>query len=506
VIERLEVVQVVTNATTATNGGVFLAKGLRFENFNGGGTAIAAATNADLVARTNYWLKDAATVTNTATIGCDTVSTNWTTDHLYVLDTVANPIMFKYNLRAALTVSSGASTDAFVLKSGAHGTLTGAPSQNNNFVIANTGHGSGQGALCGYFTTASRFYRTQDVTTITSGSTSWAGDNCLEVPPGGSVTFALTGSLNNLVYSSMLDKFYITTGTRMYVTQYRSDGSQWDRFCLSDNKQTAQVTSSADLTPFPSFTLGVFLIGRSNGILYMAQTGLTALTNFVYAVPFGADWEYTSTTNQCAILPKMSTANADRYLRVYVANKDIMGAMTGKNLGTQTEPVRVSYRTQGIDDDSGTWNVVAASGDISSVDVSSEIQLKLEWKIIGNSCIPSRVMAVGLIYNDLSTDTHFQPSIGNSDLSDKRFAWRLSQAFSGTIPRLKIRLYDAVDNTLLLTDDSVTRTGTWEKSTDGGSNWVTWNTTDKGNETTYLRFTPASLGDNIRVRALLTQY
>ena len=46
--------------------------------------------------------------------------------------------------------------------------------------------------------------------------------------------------------------------------------------------------------------------------------------------------------------------------------------------------------------------------------------------------------------------------------------------------------------------------GTWEKTTDGVS-WGAYNTTDKANETTYIRYTPASLGDNIKVRAVLTQ-
>jgi hypothetical protein len=96
--------------------------------------------------------------------------------------------------------------------------------------------------------------------------------------------------------------------------------------------------------------------------------------------------------------------------------------------------------------------------------------------------------------------------VGQSSITDKRFAWRFSTAFGTAVPRLKIRLYDAVAGTLLLTDDSTTRNGTWERSTDGGSNYVTWNTTDKGNDITYLRFTPVSLGDNLRVRALLTLY
>lgn len=74
------------------------------------------------------------------------------------------------------------------------------------------------------------------------------------------------------------------------------------------------------------------------------------------------------------------------------------------------------------------------------------------------------------------------------------------------MPTLRIRLYNAETGGLLL-DDTTTASadGTWEKSTNDGGAWGSYNTTDKGNETTYIRYTPTSLADDIKVRALLTQ-
>jgi hypothetical protein len=129
-----------------------------------------------------------------------------------------------------------------------------------------------------------------------------------------------------------------------------------------------------------------------------------------------------------------------------------------------------------------------------------------EFRVIGTFCLPTRIYNVGIIYEDNTTDSHYQPSVGQSNLTTKRFAWRFSTAFGSTVPTLRVRLYDAVTGGLLLDDDSATPTGgTWEKSTDGGQNWTAYNTTDKGNETTYIRYTPTTLGDDIKVRALLTQ-
>ena len=77
-------------------------------------------------------------------------------------------------------------------------------------------------------------------------------------------------------------------------------------------------------------------------------------------------------------------------------------------------------------------------------------------------------------------------------------------AFSSAVPTLRIRLYNAISGQLLVDDYTTGTGGTWEKTTDG-TTWGSYNTTDKGNETTYIRYTPLSLYDNIKIRAVLTQ-
>ncbi len=506
VIEDLRAVTMVTNATTLSNGGVFIAKGLRFELFTPMGTSVAAAVSTDNI-RANYWLKDAATVTNTASFGTGIQDiTDWSTHYLFVGDTLANPVLFKYNLRAPLTVASGATTNAFVLKTGSGGAVTGTTSQNNNGRLATAGHGQGLGIPCFYFTTTTRVYRTIDITTILSGSTTWIADAMTEVPPGATTSFAATSTMSSIDYSSALDKFIITTAGRGYITQYKTDTTQFERILFSDNKQTLQTTSDLTNIPiYPVSVLATFSPWTEGGMLYLTGIGTSAITNFVYAIPMGADWEYAATTNQRCILPKQSTPNVSKYNRAYLTSQQVIGGRTGKNLGLPPEPVRMYYRISGIDDNSGGWTLIDYTGDISAASASSEIQFMLEWKVMGTLCIPGRVFSVAVTYDDLSTDSHYQPSVANSNTTDKIFAWRFSTAFGGTVPHLRIRLYDAVlGGGALVDDNSNTPTGTWEKSTNGGSSWSSYNDTDKANDTTYIRFTPASLADNIRVRALLT--
>lgn len=509
VIEDLRAITVTTNATT-TNGGLFVAKGLRPEIFTSSGTTIAAATTVDSI-RAVYWLADASTVTNTVAfgMGLDT-KTSWTSQFAYVLDALTTPSLFKYNIRAALTLTSGKDTTSFVLKSGAAAALTGTPGQNNNGRLITAAHGPGSGQACMYFTTTTRIYRSIAVGSITSGLTTWlsGGDVMTEVPPGGTNTFAASSLMSSIEYASIIDKFVIpvnatTTPFRSYVTAYNTVGSQMDRIWGTDNRQQDLTTADSSISPIPAMVGGPYTVWAEGGMLYVATLGTTSVTNRIYAMPFGADWEYTGTTSARLVLPAITPDDMDKALYAFVAADQIVGTgSTGKNLAMGTEPWRLLYRTSGISDNSGAWTQVDGTGVLNAT--ATQIQFALEFRTIGECCIPARICTVGLVYSDNATDSHYQFSATKSSASLKQFAWRFSTAFGSTVPTLKVRLFDAVTNALLLTDTTTTSaSGTFQRSTDGTS-WGAYSTADKGNENTYIRYTPTSLADNINVRPVLS--
>jgi hypothetical protein len=145
------------------------------------------------------------------------------------------------------------------------------------------------------------------------------------------------------------------------------------------------------------------------------------------------------------------------------------------------------------------------SGTLTSIAPSSEIQFKFEFRTIGESCIPARIMGLSLVYEDDTTDSHYQPSVANSSITANTFAYRQATLWSGTIPDLRIRLYNAVTNVPII-DDTVTASafGTWQYSITNGASWIAWNSSADvvGN---YIRYVATSLPGSVRVRALLTQ-
>lgn len=262
-----------------------------------------------------------------------------------------------------------------------------------------------------------------------------------------------------------------------------------------------------DLNPntFPHFTTSSqpTTIWSENGIAHIVKHGATAALCQMYALPLSAHWTTASTTNQRIITPALYTPDCEKFLRVVVADQNRMGS---GEFSITPESFRLFFRTKGIDLNTGAWTLVNKVGDLSGLSGSRFIQFMFEFVTIGLTCIPSRIMSLTVVYDDTAgkTDSHYQPSMSKSVPASKQFAWRFAVAFGGTVPTLRIRLYDALSGDLLLDDYTTGVGGTWEKTTDG-STWGAYNTTDKGNETTYIRFTPASLGDNIKVRAVLTQ-
>lgn len=511
VIEDLRFLITHSNAT-ATNGGLFMVGGTSPDSFATNGQTIAAATTVDKV-KACYWLADASTVTNTVPAGCTVEEKeSWTTQYTYVLDT--NGRIYKYNCRTAMSLTAGKTTSCLVFKTGIQApAITGTLSVNNNGRIGSLAHQGGILSL--YFATTTRIYRIP-LTNIIADTTNWAGgeaDAMVEVPAGGTSTYAATSVMSSVEIADQIDRLIITTTgaattthRRMYITQYNVVSNAFDHVFLADTGQSDQSAATADSAPHVSPQGAAINVWSTDGLVYISRPGATVYTNMLYAVPLAADWVYANLDGQPKqrlITPAIQTPNCSKFKRVYVSHADYFG---GGNLTIPSEPYKLYYRTAGITDDSGAWTYVNNIGNLSSTTAAEYIQFMFEFRVIGTFCLPTRIYNVGIIYEDNTTDSHYQPSVGQSNLTTKRFAWRFSTAFGSTVPTLRVRLYDAVTGGLLLDDDSATPTGgTWEKSTDGGQNWTAYNTTDKGNETTYIRYTPTTLGDDIKVRALLTQ-
>ena len=487
VIEELQVAMSTTNSTV-TNGGLFLAKGLNFSDFAAVGKIIPAAVSTDNV-KSVYWLKNSAVETNTISSGMGMDTDYSDTSHFcYVLNnnTTTTLMVYKYDIRKALaSISSGATTEAFVYSTGVSGTMPTLITLNASR-LGTLGHGPGVGDKSIYVATSTRVYRIS-VSSITEGNTSFIKDSMTDIPPGYTASMVGQG-YTNVDILDYLDRLitFGAAGVRAYLTRYNTENYPQDHvFGCGTGQYDGSSVWPGLTTPAWSTSFCASYGYVQTGMAYIARTsGSTLTTAAIYAIPIGAHWDYAASKNQRVISPALNTPGAELLSRLYVNNDNIIGSHL---LGTVPDPYRVYVRTSGIDDNSGSWTRVEA-GDLSKINPGNKIQVMFEFKMLGVSCVGSRIHSVAVVYQVPSTDNHFSPTLKFRD-NNARFSWKFTTAFGTTVPILRVRIYDADSGTLLSDDNTDSSQGVFEKSTDAGVSWTTWNNTDKGNETTYVRYT-----------------
>lgn len=504
VIEEIRLLVGISNATT-TSGGLYLLKGLNYSTFQSAGTTITEASVDNV--RGTYRLIDAATSTLISIMGSATNDETSKTEHIvYVLnsDSATTVRIHKFNIRASLsTITSASTTDAWLYKTQAV-TVTGTITTVNNGRSFTVNHGSASGINSVWFATSTRIYRCTE-TDILSNSSSFISDFMIETPPGGTSSFLATAGMSQVDYTESLDRIFIPTSSQrfgIYIAQYNTSPLTSFEKIFGSNQNRVKTSLTASGTVDGLFPTATTTIWSEDGYLFVVPNITTSGLNWLYIFPFIADGYYSSTTNQRVITPKLSTLGASQFYRVYVEHSEYLG---NYNLGFPGESYRIYWRTTGIDDNTGAWTEVNPDGDLSSVLANDYIQFMIELDVFGEVCVPQKIYSICCLYDNFTTDSHYQPSIKFSDYINKRFAWWFGTAWGTTVPNLRVRLYDADNNNLIVDDNTENPSGTFEKSTDGGVTWTAYNNSDRSNSNTYIRYTPASIADNIKVKFLLTE-
>lgn len=399
--------------------------------------------------------------------------------------------------------------------------ITGNISTNaiNNGIVATMKHGPGANLPYFYFVSVSRLYCAA-ISKIGAGHTAWVdlADRRQEIPPGGVNVIPATGAMMNIQNIDSIDRFIITTyaanaAYRQYVTRYPEGNNTYNQpfdhvFGIDDKQQDQSLLSVQGAIHFNSGSQLLTCDAGSNGMVHIVKGNTAATLNQMYALPFGAHWTYAYTTSpanhQRIITPSIATVGCVKFDQVLVMDEEFIG--TGE-LRLSPEAFRVYYRTTNITADAtSSWVLLGYDGDLSAVAAAEAIQFMFEFYTIGATCLPARLFKVIVTYEDGATDSHYRLSSGLSSIEDKIFVWHFVAPFGGTVPNLKIQLYNAETGALLLTDTTAdSANGTWIKSIDGGITPIAYDNNDRTNDTTYIGYGPNSLADDIIVRAVLTQ-
>ena len=499
VIEDLRLMYANYGGNNTNQRGIALTKGLRKEIFNSSVTSIPAATTIDNQ-RASYRIVDGtvigATFSPFALVLDDKISLS---EQYAYSDSYASTTLSlqKFNIRAPLTGLVSSRTNSpylFTTASVAHG---GTDTGGYTPMVINTN------TKDIYVTHSTRVSRIP-MSAVTASSASFIANQMLEVPPGGTNTFAVTNALNTSHFLPIINRLYIntTSGLRSYITPYSGGSNNFERVLHINDRiqQTSYLDFSFDyLTPH---TIGSsFYSCYSSGISFLVRQTSDS-NNLIYALPLEADKDYESLTNACVITPKLTTLSAVTYDSVYF---DTINTWSNNKFTYPREIFDAYYRISGINDNTGSWRFISQNGSMSGI-TSSEIQFKFTFRTIGNYCVPTRIEGITLTYsaNTQPVSTSFyEPSLKNSNISSNIFSWRQRDNFESNIPNLNLDIYDVSNNNLLLTDSvNSSSNGIWQYSTDGVT-WSSWlsSANSIGN---YIRYSATTLSaSGIKVKPIL---
>lgn len=483
VIQDLMLVHATTNATT-TNGGLFVTKGLQWDDFQNPAKTILAATTVDKIKAT-YWLKDAATITNTIIGGCALGDRdNWTQQYVYSTDgSSTNLKLYRYNIRTPLTLTSGAHilTGSDIVVTGTQ-VVTGIISQSNNGRVATLQHGAGNGVPSLYLFTASRILRVP-LANVTSGNTAFVADSMSDVPPGGVSTNQSLGAspFVQMDVSSSLDKLIIATTVssgNIYITDYYTSGQQVDRraSCLTTQMVSTSRNSDSPIFVHSILSASPFLWVEDGWLFWIYSTATTANINALTVYPLAADLAFQADVNNRVICPKINLGATPA--KLYRALVNAMENLGDDTMGVAPDMYRLQVRTSGIDDNSGSWTDVPQNGDLSGLGTPSSIQFAFLFRTAGLVMLPARILSLALVYElKDALPSQYQWNFGDFNTTNGTFAWVQSSLFGGSLTTHTINVYRADTNALVLTQASTgSINGTFEYWT--GSAWASGLGTD----------------------------
>jgi len=491
-IEDLRISVTTTNSTTAANGGLFLAKGLKFENFTSGGTTIISAVSTDNI-QAVYWLADnITTVTNTTSCGVALADkASWQVQYAYVVDSTSNPKCYVYNIRAALSgLSSGKTGNAWGWTTGSQA-VPGTVSQGNNGEIITTQQDHGSGIPSLYFVTTTRVCRA-DLSEITNGAPYWVNDVMVALPPGGASNLSAISTLSYIEHLDFDDTFLLwnSTGGRSYVSDYNISQKNFPTVYTIDSKQIDQLAASSLSAPHPAIGNIGFYSWNEEGMSYIVRFSATVpaavapstINNQVYAVPQSAcyTFEHVPDREQYIITPAIPTPANCRVYRVYTNALSAYGG--SDSFLIPPEIIDLSYRFEGVIDNTGAWIPLPDSGLISGTQTGQDIQFRIQFKVFGFFQLPNRIQGINVVYE---TDTDIPSFLqwNNDDTSNTTGAIGFIQISAyGSVPALNITFYRSDNEDIVFSQNSTATTYGNFQYWDGAA-WVN----GLGTDTVFLR-------------------
>jgi hypothetical protein len=496
VIQDLMILQANSNSNN-----LFVAKGLRYEDFSIPATNIPTASLTDKV-KAVYGLS----TVGSSMCGLDISNfESWTLQRVFVVAQAGpqfQPLRLGFaNFRAPLTslsagVQTGSfttynqlSTDGFLaplatVNNGVIGTLSAGVLANTASMYFYTNPSFGiTGAVYGtpleYILngSSSLFLKTGLAFDAINNKPGGANTNLFMQPTASSVTvddvtgkilmiMGSSGSLYAVDLTSPAGTITASFTPNAVLTASINRRSTVIESMLPNTLKNKNAIPHAHVIPGNTPTLSA----KDGWMLFNYTSATTATVNSFTAYPMGADLEYANVVNNRVICPRINLGvTPTKYYRVLVNCAKNIG---DSKFGVTPDMYKLQYRTSGISNNSGSWIDVRQDGNLYQVTPSNEIQFAFQFRTMGSMMLPARVLSLVLLYEDQeSIASFYRWNIADFNPANGTFAW-IQINLSPITHKYIIEIYRFQDDLLLLSQDTNgTTNGIFEYW--NGEAWVT---------------------------------
>ena len=400
VIEEIRIIQFLNSTSNSALNGIFVTKGLNFDAFDIQFFTIPMATTSDGI-RATYILRDASssTFTNLQT-GCIANKIDNNTQYAYLLHAVSGTVgqVFRFNLRASYTgLSSGVSLSAFNFKTSQitfPESFLGRDFKSSCMIKVKNGIGNDE--PCFYFTSSQFAYRITE-SSIGNNVPFYFDRQLLNYPQGEYNLSSAAFTIRGIDYDNLTDRFITSTyngpvAAKNRIFKYDPAAPNIEASLGFTNEYTFNI-DTADFSSRPysaaTFNNSSSWASAKDGLIYRT------LSNHVLTLNLGADFVYAESTNNYAITPLISCPYNAKFEKITLDLVDYFGELDS---GIVNEPYKIYYRTNGILDNSGSWNLINQTGDLSSVTPSDKIQFKIIFRTLGGSGWYAQIHSINVHY------------------------------------------------------------------------------------------------------------
>ena len=258
---------------------------------------------------------------------------------------------------------------------------------------------------------------------------------------------------DNIGYDSLLDRVIYPPHSYYLLKGYISTLGNIDKFIDTNMFSFSGMSNPLAKTDdfVDSIQTAENFIRSINGWSYLLRSNSARNANTIFAFPHVAHWTFADKFKNYCISPIIYLDRNTVLKRIHL-NTNVL---YGDNANSfSPEPIRLYVRNYGIEDDSGKWTLIDSLGNISGIQNTGKLQVRIESSLFLHYCKTKKIYGFSIEYDNKETISKgFSWNLSDSNTSSAIVGFVQNELYK-TIPTFTIKYYNKNNNKLYLIQNS----------------------------------------------------